>query len=139
MNTIYNSYNPNKLTTLKYVCVSILFVMSIVGFSQSHFKANYDSPIAEIEYHTLDIVVTVDSLQELQSELIITDFEVLLEETKAYQSLSFELVCNVKGLSKGYTKSMALKIESTTENRDSFLSRIKKLKKVAMNYYTNKN
>ncbi|WP_417861067.1 hypothetical protein [Winogradskyella sediminis] len=139
MITIYKSYKSNKFKTLKYACVSILIVMSMIGFSQSEHKSKYDRPIAEIEHHALNIVVTVDSLQELQSELILTDFNVLLEEAKAYQNLSFELVCNVKGLSKGYTKSMTLKIESTTENKDYFLSRIKKLKEVAINYYTHKN
>jgi len=124
---------------MKNVFTCLVLLISLIGFSQTQNEEPNDLKIGKIEFHNLDIVVTVDSLKELESELNKDDFKKMFDEIKEFNTISFKLICNAVGSEKADKKSLSIKIESTTENKEVFLNRIQKIKDLAIKYYQDKN
>jgi len=135
----YDCFSLKKLRMLKKVLTCLVLFVSVVGYSQ--VKKNTNLNIGEIEYNNLDITITVDSLEELEAEFKTSDVEDLFDEIEAFKKISFKLICNAVENSKEHKNSMSIKIEieNTKDDKDYFLKRIQKLKKVGVNYYNNKD
>ena len=133
----YDCFSLKKSGMLKNVLTCLVLFVSLVGFSQVQKKTNLN--IGEIEYNSLDITITVDSLEELEMEFDTSDIEDLFGEIEEFKMISFKLICNAIENSKEHKSSMSIKIENTRDDKDYFLKRIQKLKKAGVNYYNNKN
>ncbi|QNK76381.1 hypothetical protein H7F37_09515 [Winogradskyella sp. PAMC22761] len=133
----YDCFSLKKSGMLKKVLTCLVLFVSIVGFSQVQKNTHLD--IGEVEYNSLDIIITVDSLEELEGEFDANDIEELFDEIEEFKMISFKLICNAVENSREHKNSMSIKIENTKDDKDYFIKRIQKLKKVGVNYYNNKD
>lgn len=124
---------------MKNVLTFLIVIISISGFSQSNSVTQNHQENTKIEYNSLDFIITVNSLKELESELNIKELEDIFEDSKEFKNVSFKLVCKAIEYTEDNKKSVSFKIESNTEDKTFLLSRIQKLKDLGVNYYTNNN
>ena len=128
-----------KLIIMKKLFAYVMVLVSLFGFSQSQNDEQNVLKNDNIEFQNLDMIITVDSLEELEPELNVSDLKDLFEEIKAFKRVSFQLVCNDMRTSNVYKKNMSVKIESPIENEALFLKRVRNLKAMAITYYQNNN
>lgn len=122
---------------MKNLILPLALLVGIIGFGQS--KSSEELQVRkEIRTERVDVVVSVDSVEELESTLTLEDIKSVFELTSEDKKVSFKLVCNGEPMSNGEKSSMSYKIEGSSSDEDEFLRRVEAIRKAAIKYYQNK-
>jgi hypothetical protein len=120
---------------MKTVFTILGLLIATVGFSQSNLDGNVTS---NLDISDLNISVTVDSAEEVESTFKVKDIKELLAQNIDIQNITFEIICNGEYMSNGEKSTLSYKVNGNTKDAKSFLKTIKKMRKAAINYYKNK-
>ncbi|OZV67184.1 hypothetical protein [Winogradskyella aurantia] len=118
---------------MKNLILPFLLFVGALGFSQS--ESIEDMEITKEKVERLGVVITVDSLEELESTFNIADIKNMFDLTSKDKTVSFELVCNGEPMSNGKKSHMSYKIEGSSNDEEAFLKRVETIKKVAIKHY----
>ncbi|WP_370392305.1 hypothetical protein [uncultured Winogradskyella sp.] len=122
---------------MKNLILPLVLLIGIAGFSQTKSFEELEVK-KEVRAERVDVVVEVDSLEELESTFTVEDVKSVFELTSEDKDVSFKLVCNGEVMSNGKKSHMSYKIEGTSSDQEDFLERIDVIRKAAINYYKNK-
>jgi hypothetical protein len=122
---------------MKTVFTIIGLLIATVSFGQTNnFNGKINSD--EVKISDLNISVTVDSAEEVESTFNMKDIKELLDETEADEAITFEIICNGNIMSNGKKSTLSYKVTGTKEEARNFLKSVKKIRKAAIKYYKNK-
>jgi hypothetical protein len=122
----------------KNLITSLALLITISGFSQS--KLMNGMVVKETtRVENVSVEVTVDSAEEIESTFKVEDIKDILESSNDNETLSFKITCNGDKMSNGNKSSLSYKIEGSSNDLESFLMGIEKIRTSAINYYSNKN
>lgn len=104
------------------------------GFSQSKPLVGEISK-ANLVVEALSIKITVDSIEEIESEGFQKEDIQSLFKNNANRTISVELVCNKEVKDEDVISSLVLKVDGSSNNIDDFILSFEKIKEFAINYY----
>lgn len=123
---------------MKKIITCLALMISILGYSQSNSKKGIVvKEITKVE--NVAVTVTVDSAEDIESSFKIKDIKEILEESDDNETLSFKIICNGKEMENGSKSHVSYKVEGNSNDRDTFLKSVKKIRSSAIKYYNNKN
>ncbi|WP_296314120.1 hypothetical protein [Winogradskyella sp. UBA3174] len=123
---------------MKNLITSLALIVTVLGFSQS--KSTNGMVIKEItKVENVSVTVTVDSAEEIESSFRVEDIKEILESSSDNEIVSFKIICNGEKMSSGVKSHVSYKIEGNSNDMETFLFGIEKIRKAAINYYNNKN
>lgn len=122
---------------MKNLILPLALIISVFGFSQSNTDDELDIR-KEVRVESVDVVVTVDSAEELESTFTVDDIKEMFDLTNDNESVSFKLVCNGDVMSSGKKSHMSYKVEGTTKDHKAFIKRVEAVRKAAIKFYNNK-
>jgi hypothetical protein len=132
MKSKIHEYLKIKKTMSKNISISLAFLITISGFSQSKLvNGTVVKETTRVENVSLEI--TVDSAEEIKSTFKFEDFREILELSDDDDVVSFKIICN------GVKSHVSYKIEGNSNDKEAFLFGIEKIRTAAINYYNNKN
>ena len=120
---------------MKTVFTILGLLIATVSFGQD-LEANVTTENTKIT--NLSVSVSVDSAEEVESTFNMKDIKKILHEVEGDEDISFEITCNGEEISKGVTRKISYRVTGNANDKASFLKRIKKIRKSAINYYNNK-
>ncbi|WP_439151595.1 hypothetical protein [Winogradskyella sp.] len=123
---------------MKNVITSLVLLMTALGFSQTTIKEEAEIT-RTVSVENVDVAITVDSAEEIESTFTIDDIKELLDLSSDNEMVSFKIVCRGDYMSNGKKSSMSYKVEGNSNNRDDFLKSVEKIRTSAIKYYNNKN
>jgi hypothetical protein len=101
-------------------------------------NSNNSQPIQVTKVTDIKILVTVDSLEDLESTFKIKDIKKALNQVDDHENVSFEIVCKGEPISNGKNTTLSYRVNGNTENAKGFLKSIKTIRIAAIKYYKNK-
>jgi hypothetical protein len=122
---------------MKNLILPLVLLFGVLVFGQA-------KPIKEVEVRKeviterVDVSVTVDSVEELESTFTLDDIKEMFTLTTEGKDVSFELVCNGDLMSNGKKSYMSYKIEGSSDDQEAFLKRVEVIRNAAIKYYRNK-
>lgn len=122
---------------MKNLILPLVLLIGVVGFSQAKSLKELDVK-KEVRAERVDVVVEVDSLEELESIFTVEDVKSVFELTSEDKEVSFKLVCNGELMSNGKKSNMSYKIKGSSSDQEDFLERVDVIRKAAIKYYKNK-
>ncbi|GAB5565405.1 MAG: hypothetical protein Wins2KO_24680 [Winogradskyella sp.] len=122
---------------MKQLVITALFLWSLNGMAQDSETTNIDS-IEKVKVENLDIVVTVDSAEEIKRTFKVEDIKEMFDLTGDNESVSFKLICNGETMSNGEQSQLSYKIKGNSNNVEDFIVRVKELRDAAIKYYNKK-
>jgi len=122
---------------MKNLILPFALIISVFGFSQSNTNDKLEVS-KEVRVESVDVVVTVDSAEELESTFKVDDIKGMFDLTKDNKSVSFKLVCNGDIMSSGEKSNMSYKVEGTMKDQEAFIKRVEAVRKAAIKFYQNK-
>jgi hypothetical protein len=123
---------------MKNLITSLALLITLTGFSQSKI-ANGMVIKETTRVENVSVEVTVDSAQEIESSFKIWDIKNILDASNDNETLSFKITCNDDKMSSGVKSKVSYKIEGSSNEFETFLIGVKKIRTAAINYYNNKN
>lgn len=123
---------------MKNVITSLVLLMTALGFSQTTIKQEAEI-IKTVKVENVDVVVTVDSAEEIESTFTIEDIKEMLDLSENNETVSFKIVCRGDYMSNGNKSSISYKVEGNSNDSDNFLKSVEKIRTSAIKYYNNKN
>lgn len=125
---------------MKKLILPLLLLIGSLGFSQTKSVEEIEiiKEIEETKVESVDVVVTVDNIEELESTFTIDDIKEMFDLSEGKQSVSFKLVCNGEVMSNGKKSNMTYKVEGTSDDEEAFVKRVEKIRNAAIKYYKNK-
>lgn len=121
---------------MKNLITCLALVVTTLGFSQSKTLLGEVKETAKVE--NMSITVTVDSLEEIESTFKIEEIKEILDMSEANETISFKIVCNGETMSNGKKAHMSYAVEGNTDEPESFLKSVEKIRNSAIKYYKNK-
>lgn len=118
----------------KKVVICLALALATLGFAQSQSKSK-TGKISQVRFSNLDVVVTVDSAEDIENTFNLEDIKEILNEANPNENVTFSLVCNGAMMSNGKKSSMTYKIEGSSNEPEEFLSLVSKLRTSAIKYY----
>lgn len=122
---------------MKLVFTIFTLLLTTFSFSQSE---DIELEITEhnLKVSDLNVSVTVDSAEEVESTFKVNDIKELLKETTDLENMTFEIICNGDQMSNGKKSTLSYKVHGNSDDVNGFLKSIKKMRKAAIKYYKNK-
>ena len=122
----------------KNLIISLALLITLSSFSQS--KLMNGMVVKETtRVENVSVEVTVDSAEEIESTFKVEDIKEILNSSNDNETLSFKITCNGDKMSNGVKSKVSYKIEGSSNDLESFLIGIEKIRTAAINYYNNKN
>lgn len=121
---------------MKNLFTCLALVITVLGFSQSKTVLGEAKGTTKVE--NISITITVDSLKEFESTFNIEDIKEILDMSDANETISFKIVCNGETMSNGKKSHMSYAIEGNSDEPETFLKGVEKIRNSAIKYYTNK-
>ncbi len=122
----------------KNLIISLALLITLSSFSQS--KLMNGMVVKETtRVENVSVEVTVDSAEEIESTFKVEDIKEILNSSNDNETLSFKITCNGDKMSNGINSKVSYKIEGSSNDLESFLIGIEKIRTAAINYYNNKN
>ena len=121
---------------MKNLITCLALVVTTLGFSQSKTALGEVKETTKVE--NMSITVTVDSLEEIESTFKVADIKEILDMSEANETISFKIVCNGETMSNGAKAYMSYTVEGNTDEPESFLKSVRKIRNSAIKYYKNK-
>ncbi len=87
----------------------------------------------------VSVIVTVDSAEDIESTFNIEDIKQIIESSATNEVVSFKIIGNENYRSNGNKSSLSYRVEGNSNDLESFLIGIEKIRTSAINYYYNKN
>ncbi len=123
---------------MKNLITGFALLVAVLGFSQS--KSTSGMVVKEtVRVNNVAVVVTVDSADDIESTFKVEDFREILELSDDGEVVSFKIICNGDKMSSGVKSHVSYKVEGNSNDKETFLSGIEKIRTAAINYYNNKN
>ncbi len=122
---------------MKQLVIAALLLWSLNGIAQESETENINS-IEKVKVENLDIVVTVDSAEEIKRTFKVEDIKEMFDLTGDNESVSFKLICNGETMSNGEQSQLSYKIKGNSNNVEDFIIRVKELRDAAIKYYNKK-
>jgi hypothetical protein len=122
---------------MKNLILPLVLLIGVAGFSQTKSFEELEVK-KEVRAERVDVVVEVDSLEELESTFSVEDVKSVFELTSEDKDVSFKLVCNGEVMSNGKKSHMSYKVDGSSSDQDVFLKRIEFIRDAAIKYYKNK-
>jgi hypothetical protein len=122
---------------MKNVFTILGLLLATFSFSQSNNLIGSDAN-SEFEISNLEISVTVDSAEEVESTFKTEDIKEILKQLDGEEDVTFKITCNGDMMSNGVKSKMSYMIKGNTKKTDAFLKLIEKMRNGAINYYKNK-
>ena len=138
MKSKIHEYLKITKTMSKNISISLALLITISGFSQSKLMNGMvvkETTIVE----NVSVEITVDSAEEIKSTFKVEDIKNILNSSNDNETLSFKITCNGDKMSNGVKSKVSYKLEGRSNDRESFLFGIEKIRTAAINYYKNKN
>ena len=125
---------------MKKLILPLLLLIGSLGFSQTKSVEEIEiiKKIVETKVESVDVVVTVDNIEELESTFTINDVKEVFDLSEGKESVSFKLVCNGEVMSSGKKSKMTYIVEGTSDDKETFVQRVEKIRNAAIKYYKNK-
>jgi len=125
---------------MKKLILPLLLLIGSLGFSQTKSVEEIEiiKKIEETKVESVDVVVTVDNIEELESTFTINDVKEVFDLSEGKESVSFKLVCNGEVMSSGKKSKMTYIVEGTSDDKETFVQRVEKIRNAAIKYYKNK-
>lgn len=125
---------------MKKLILPLLLLIGSLGFSQTKSVEEIEiiKKIEETKVESVDVVVTVDNIEELESTFTIDDVKEMFDLSEGKESVSFKLVCNGEVMSSGKKSKMTYIVEGTSDDKETFVQRVEKIRNAAIKYYKNK-
>lgn len=125
---------------MKKLILPLLLLNGSLGLSQTKSVEEIEiiKKIEETKVESVDVVVTVDNIEELESTFTIDDVKEMFDLSEGKESVSFKLVCNGEVMSSGKKSKMTYKVEGTSDDKETFVQRVEKIRNAAIKYYKNK-
>ena len=125
---------------MKKLILPLLLLIGSLGFSQTKSVEEIEiiKKIEETKVESVDVVVTVDNIEELESTFTIDDVKEVFDLREGKESVSFKLVCNGEVMSSGKKSKMTYIVEGTSDDKETFVQRVEKIRNAAIKYYKNK-
>lgn len=125
---------------MKKLILPLLLLIGSLGFSQTKSVEEIEiiKKIEETKVESVDVVVTVDNIEELESTFTIDDVKEVFDLSEGKESVSFKLVCNGEVMSSGKKSKMTYIVEGTSDDKETFVLRVEKIRNAAIKYYKNK-
>lgn len=120
----------------KKVVICLALTLTTLGYAQSQLNSK-TSNVSQVKITNFDVVVTVDSEEDIEKTFKLEDIENLLKETEQDEVISFSLICNGDMMSNGKRSTMTYSFEGNSSKPEEFLTIVSKLRKSAINYYKN--
>jgi len=113
-----------------------LLIATVTCGQAQNLEANVTTENTKIT--NLSVSVTVDSAEEVESTFKMKDIKKILNEVEEDEDISFEITCNGDNISGGVTRKVSYRVTGNSNDKKSFLERIRKIRKAAITYYNNK-
>jgi len=114
----------------------LALMITAIGFGQD--QAFIESPDEEhVKVEINSFTVTVDSEKGIQS-LKLKDIEEIFELSDDNTSISLKIICK-EGMLSGIASNMSLEAGGNTNDIKTFIKEVKKIKKLAINFYKEKS
>jgi len=122
---------------MKNLITCLALLLTTFAFSQSksiNGKIVDDTPKVE----RVSVTVTVDSAEEIESTFKLENIKEIIESSEDNETMSFKIICNGDKMSNGKKTSMSYKVEGNSNDKESFLKSVKKIRTSAIKYYKNR-
>jgi len=137
MKSKVHEYLKIKKTMSKNIIISLALLITISGFSQSKL-VNGMGVKETTRVENVSVEITVDSAEEIESTFKVEDIKNILNSSNDNETLSFKITCNGDKISDGIKSKVSYKIEGRSNDLESLLFGIEKIRTAAINYYNNK-
>lgn len=122
---------------MKYVCTMLSLLFVSLTFGQSE-KGTQKTTRQHLEISDIDVSVTVDSIEDIESTFELESIKELLEVSIDIETIAFQIVCNDTKSNLGTQRQLSYKVEGKYEDINTLIERVKKMKQAAINFYKNK-
>jgi len=112
----------------------LVIMITAIGFGQG--QVNIEST-DNVKVEIKSLTVTIDSENDIQS-LKLKDIEEVFELSDDNTPISLKIICSGEKITNGHKSSMSMKVDGNTIDLKTFIKHVKKLKRVAINYYKEK-
>lgn len=123
---------------MKNLITCLVVLVTTLGFSQSK---SINGVVTEhtTKIENIALIVTVDSAEEIESTFKLDSIKEILESSNDNETISFKIICNGDEMSNGKKSRMSYAIEGNSNDTESFLKSVEKIRASAIKYYKNKN
>jgi hypothetical protein len=122
---------------MKNLILPLVLLFGVLVFGQAKLIKEVEVR-KEVITERVDVSVTVDSVEELESTFTLDDIKEMFTLTTEGKDVSFELVCNGDLMSNGKKSYISYKIEGSSDDEEAFLKRVEVIRNAAIKYYRNK-
>ena len=117
--------------------ITILAIMiTAIGFGQVQNRIESADDV-NVKVEIKSLTVTVDSEKDIQS-LKLKDIEDVFKLSDDNTPISLKIICNENESINGVESKMSIEVDGNTNDLKKFIKRVKKIKRVAINYYKEK-
>jgi len=123
---------------MKTVVTILGLLIATVNVSQAQ---NLEGKVTteEVKITNFGVSVTVDSAEDIESTFSIKDIKTVLKEIEGEEELSFEMTCNGEKISDNVKRKVSYRVTGNSNDKAEFLKRVKKVRKAAIQFYTNRD
>ena len=123
---------------MKTVVTILGLLIATVNVSQAQ---NLEGKVTteDVKITNFGVSVTVDSAEDIESTFSIKDIKTVLKEIEGEEELSFEMTCNGEKISDNIKRKVSYRVTGNSNDKAEFLKRVKKVRKAAIQFYTNRD
>lgn len=123
---------------MKTLITCLTLLIATATFSQS--QSTQGLVVKETtRVENVTVTVSVDSAEEIEKTFKLEDIKEIIENSSDNETLSFKIICNGDKMSNGKKAHVSYKVEGNSNDADSFLKSVEKIRTSAIEYYKNKN
>lgn len=112
--------------------ITLLFLFcSTLFFAQNNSKEN------ELIFEDLKLEITIDSYDDVK-DINLNDIKSIFKQSKINQPIEFKVHCNnITNIESSIITNLSFKVNGNSNEIDSFIKKIKTIKKSIKKYYNN--
>jgi len=122
---------------MKTFITTCLLALTTIFYAQDS-NLSGEIKMENIKTEGMSVSVTVDSASDIERTFKIDDIEELFELLSEDEELSFEMICENKLAKQGVSKSVTYRANGNSDDKEAFLSTVKKIRSAAIKYYNTK-
>ena len=122
---------------MKTIITTLAIFISAFALSQNN---NSKIEISKKNYtlEDLSISITVNNKEDLET-INFNKLESFYEDLGENEPVSFEFVCKDEAINLDEKSDFKIKVTGNSNDKRAFIKRLRKIKKMALNYYNNNN
>lgn len=122
---------------MKFLFTALVLLITSISLCQGQ-DHNSNALEDNLKINDFNVSVTVDSAEDIESTFKVKDIENLLNTSANIESMSFQIICNNETMSNGEKSTLSYSVNGDSKNKKEFLKSVRKIRKAAVKYYTNK-